>query len=150
MMRTTNKRRYFLATAMQAVLLPLAACMEVRPGSPDPLRSEVQQLVAGLERGLRAGGWQSVENYYSEDYRGNLGDLEDRFEHRRRNELSADWMLGINSILPQDKLILVTLRWNHRWTDKSGKPNKADGVAELVLHRVGGDLRIVQSRGGIF
>lgn len=128
----------------------LAGCAEVQAGRPDPLRNEVQLLVSGLERGLRAGGWSAVERYYSEDFRGNLSDLQDRFDDRRRNERSADWMLIINRILTQDKLINVAVRWNHRWTDVKGAPHKSEGVSELILRREAGELRIVQVSGARF
>jgi len=142
-----EKRRAILFAATLAFV---AGCAEVQAGKPDPLRNDVQLLVAGLERGLRAGGWSAVERYYSDDFRGNLSDLQDRFDDRRRNERSADWMLTINRILTQDKLINVAVRWNHRWTDIKGMPHKADGVSELILRREAGELRIVQMHGSWF
>lgn len=145
-----NMRRLFLVALGSSVLLPVIGCAGLQPGKPEPLRSEVQQLVSGLERGLRAGGWSAVERYYSEEYRGNISDLQDHFDERRRNERSADWMLIINRILTQDKLVNVAVRWNHRWTDAKGQPHKSEGVTELILRREAGELRIAQMGGSGF
>lgn len=145
-----NKRRMLSLALSIGALVMMTGCAEVRAAKPDPLRSEVQQLVSGLERGLRAGGWSAVERYYSDDFRGNTSDLQDHFDDRRRNERSADWMLTINRILSQDKLINVAVRWNHRWTDAKGLPHKSDGVSELILRREAGELRIVQQSGAGF
>lgn len=151
-METTSfPRRRLLQLACGVALAGLAGCAaSVQPGAPDPLRNEVQRLVSGVESGLRSGGWGSVERYFSDDYRGNLSDLEDRFNDRRRQRRAADAQLQINRILTQDKLVSVSLHWLQRWTDLQGKPQKAEGMAELILRREGGELRIVDQRGNLF
>ena len=67
----SNLRRRILGLFVSSLML--TACgAEIRPGRPDPLRAEVQDLVSELERSLRFGGWSAVEHYFSSDYRGYL------------------------------------------------------------------------------
>ncbi len=139
------RRKLLLATAALAV----GGCVTVRPGRPDPLRDEVDDLVRGLEDGLRRGGWISVARYFSDDLNGTLADIRDRIDDRRQREFAVDWSLRIGRILTQEKRVSVSLRWSHRWNDIKGKPQKREGESELLLNREQGELRIVDIRGNM-
>ncbi len=139
------RRKLLLATAALAV----GGCVTVRPGRPDPLRDEVDDLVRGLEDGLRRGGWISVARYFTDDLNGTLADIRDRIDDRRQREFAVDWSLRIGRILTQEKRVSVSLRWSHRWNDVKGKPQKREGESELLLLRERGELRIVDIRGNM-
>ncbi len=141
----SNLRRRILGLFVSSLML--TACgAEIRPGRPDPLRAEVQDLVSELERSLRFGGWSAVEHYFSSDYRGYLNDLREHFDNQRRHKLAFDVQLMINRILQQENLINVSVSWWQRWNDLQGKPHKANGTSELILRRERGELRIIDIR----
>ena len=127
----------------------ISGCINVRPGRLDPLREEVDELVRGLEQGLRRGGWMSVERYFSDDYHSTLTDVRERLDDRKRREFAADWLLRVNRVLTQDKRVSVSVRWSHRWNDLKGKPQKREGESELILRRERGELRILDVRGNM-
>ena len=139
------RRKFLLAAAAVA----LGGCVNVRPRERDPLRDEVDDLVRGLEDGLRRGGWSSVARYFSDDPNGTLADIRDRIDDRRRREFAVDWSLRVGRVLSQEKRVSVSLRWSHRWNDLKGNPQKREGEAELLLRRERGELRIVDIRGNM-
>jgi len=139
------RRKLLLAAAA----ITVGGCVNVRPRERDPLRDEVDELVRGLEDGLRRGGWTSVARYFSDDSYGTLADIRDRIDDRRRRESAVDWSLRVGRVLAQDKRVSVSLRWSHRWNDLKGKPQKRDGESELLLRRERGELRIVDIRGNM-
>jgi len=139
-------RRSFLILATTIIM---SGCINVRPGRLDPLREEVDELVRGLEQGLRRGGWMSVERYFSDDYQSTLTDIRERLDDRKRQEFAADWLLRVIRVLTQDKRVSVAVRWSHRWNDLKGKPQKREGESELILRRERGELRIVDIRGNM-
>lgn len=145
----SNLRRRMLGLFVGT--LTLAGCgAEIRPGRPDPLRAEVQDLVNELERSLRFGGWSAIEPYFSPDYRGYLNDLREHFDNQRRHKLAFDVQLLINRILQQENLVNVSVSWWQRWNDLKGKPQKANGTSELILRRENGKLRIIDIRRPFF
>jgi hypothetical protein len=139
-------RRSFL---LAATMIAVGGCVTVRPGRLDPLREEADELVRGLEQGLRRGGWMSVERYFSDDHHSTLTDIRERLDDRRRREFAADWLLRVNRVLTQDKRVSVSVRWSHRWNDLKGKPQKREGESELLLQRERGELRILDIRGNM-
>ncbi len=145
-----SRRRLLLAGAGIALIAFNSCAMTIQPGSPDPLREDVQRLVSGLESGLRFGGWRAVERYFSDDYRSSLSDLEDRFDSYRTQRRATDCLIRINRILKQDKLVSVDVHWQQRWTDLQGKPQRAEGNSELILRQEGNELRIIELRGKFF
>lgn len=133
-----------------ASLSALSACASIRPGRPDPVRAEVEELFRQFELGLRHGSWSSVSDYFSDDPHGTLADIRERIDDRKRREFAADWLLRVNQILAQDKQISVSVRWLHRWNDLKGKPHKRDGTSEFILRRdKNKQLRIVDIRGNM-
>lgn len=140
-----RRRQFLLAAAAFAV----GGCVNVRPGRADPLRDEVDDLVRGLEDGLRRGGWTSVARYFSDDPHGTLADIRDRIDDRRRREFAVDWSLRVGRVLSQEHRVSVSLRWSHRWNDLKGKAQKREGESELLLRRERGELRIVDIRGNM-
>lgn len=141
-----GSRRKFLLLASLTVI---AGCVSVRPGRPDQQRNEVDELIRNLESGLRRGGWSAVEDYFAEDLPGTLADIRDRIDDRRQREFATDWLLHTNRILAQDKHLIVSVRWHHRWNDLNGKPHKRAGESELILRHESGRLRIVDIRGNM-
>lgn len=144
------RRRLLLAGGSIALVAFNSCAMTIEPGSPDPLRNDVQRVVSGLENGLRMGGWSALERYFSDDFRNSLSDLEDRFDAYRTQRRAPDCQIRINRILTQDKLVSVNVQWLQRWTDRQGKPQRAEGNSELILRREGNELRIIDVRGGLF
>ena len=151
MAEQATSRRRFLFAAGAATLVVASGCdgVNVRPGRPDPVRAEVDELVSGLERGLRSGGWMAVERYFSDDYHSTMSGIRERLDDRRQREFAPDWRLLVNRVLTQDKRVSVSLHWSHRWNDLKGKPQKRDGQSELLLRRERGELRIVDIRGNM-
>lgn len=143
-------RRRFLFAAGAATLVVTSGCgVNVRPGRPDPVRAEVDELVSGLERGLRSGGWMAVERYFSDDYHSTMSGIRERLDDRRHREFAPDWRLLVNRVLTQDKRVSVSLQWWYRWNDLKGKPHKKEGQSELLLRRERGELRIAEIRGNM-
>jgi hypothetical protein len=141
-----RSRRGFILVA-SAIMI--SGCVNFPLGRLDPLRQEVDELVRGLELGLRRGGWMSVERYFSDDYHSTLTDIRERLDDRRRKEFAADWRLQVSRILTQDKRVIASVRWSHRWNDLKGKPQKRNGDSELILRHEQGELRILDIRGGM-
>lgn len=139
-------RRNFL---MLAAMVVIGGCVNVRPGRSDPLRLEIDDLVRGLEQGLRRGGWMSVERYFSDDYHSTLTDVRERLDDRKQREFAVDWLLRVSRVLPQENRVSVSIRWSHRWNDLKGKPQKREGDSELILRRERGELRILDIRGNM-
>lgn len=148
-MESCNTRRRQVAVAIGVGLLTLSACGHVRPGRPDPLRSDVDQFIMELEAGLRSGGWHAVERLFSEDYRGFRPDVERGIDDLRQRRFMTDWQLRVDRVLTQqqDRLINVSVHWWQRWNDQKGQPHKSEGQSQLILRREGMHLRILDIVG---